>query len=266
MADLRQDKLKRAVQSLLILENTIAASLAALEETVSSGLPDGYADTVNAHRQALDDYLGQAGGDTVVAAAEPDAATAAIFGGATVAGARSSAVTALYGQLSYAVMRYAAVFEMSLKLHDQRLRDLAPRHMDDHKSGAYSLAAHCAEIVAAELAADGLECQCVCPMCSLGACGCVSMGHGVAVSPLARPDSVMAESGFLLEQPRAGSQLAAARVVAGDRLLAIDDQAVTELLDIQTAIRRHQIGERLQLLISRGDSTRQIEVTHVGDY
>jgi S1-C subfamily serine protease len=123
-----------------------------------------------------------------------------------------------------------------------------------------------AQTVAGELAGDGLECQCVCPMCSLGACGCVGLGHHVAISPLAPPDSAAPDSGFTLESPRTGSQLAAAGVVAGDRLLAVDDEAVAAVLDIQAAIRKHNIGESVQLLIAHGDSTRRIEVTHVSDY
>lgn len=54
--------------------------------------------------------------------------------------------------------------------------------------------------------------------------------------------------------------------MAGDVLVAIDGQPVQTVRDIQDAIRKHRPGERVRLLVARGDSDREIQVTHISDY
>ncbi|MHB8827310.1 MAG: hypothetical protein ACYC5Z_06575 [Acidimicrobiales bacterium] len=49
-------------------------------------------------------------------------------------------------------------------------------------------------------------------------------------------------------------------------MLAIDAEAVTTVLDVQNALRRHDIGERVELLVAHGAARRHLEVTHVNDY
>lgn len=154
---------------------------------------------------------------------------------------------------------------MSLRLYDPFLREIAPRHLDETARAASAFADGLAQLVSDDLVRKGLDCHCVCPMCSLGACGCVSVGHDAAAG-LSYRDDVVDHEGFDLQRPRPGSQFDEAGVVAGDRLLAIDAEAVTTVLDVQRALRRHDIGERVELLVAHGAARRHLVVTHVNDY
>ena len=73
--------------------------------------------------------------------------------------------------------------------------------------------------------------------------------------------------GFPLQPPRSGSPLALAGIQGGDRLLEVDGQRVDSIGEIQAAIRKHPIGDDVQLLLQCGSTpTREIQVKHVGDY
>ena len=76
-----------------------------------------------------------------------------------------------------------------------------------------------------------------------------------------------AAPGFPLQPPRSGSPLVLAGVQGGDRLLEVDGQRVDSIGEIQAAIRKHPIGDDVQLLVQCGSTTtREIQVKHVGDY
>jgi S1-C subfamily serine protease len=105
-------------------------------------------------------------------------------------------------------------------------------------------------------------------MCGLGACGCEDLGTEMLID--AWRDAVPVESelpGFVLLAPRAESELARAGVSGGELILAVDDQRVFHRDEIQTAIRRHALGDELRLLIQRASETpREIRIRHVSDY
>jgi len=125
-----------------------------------------------------------------------------------------------------------------------------------------------AGITAGELAGGGLECQCICPMCSIGACGCVSLATAT-VNEARRETAPGGEPppGFLLQRPRPASQLAVAGVHGGDRLLKVDGQQVQSIGETQAAIRKHGIGEEIRLLVQHeSEEPREIRVEHVRDY
>lgn len=71
---------------------------------------------------------------------------------------------------------YAMMFEVALRLYEPRLREIAPRHLKAHADAALFTARLPPGVVAWQLAQDGLHCACICPMCGLGACGCVDYG------------------------------------------------------------------------------------------
>jgi len=57
-----------------------------------------------------------------------------------------------------------------------------------------------------------------------------------------------------------------AGVESGDMLLAVDDHQATSVADIQAAIRKHSIGDKVQLLIKRNaEPPREILVPHTSD-
>jgi hypothetical protein len=160
------------------------------------------------------------------------------------------------------------LFEVALRLYEPRLREIAPRHLKAHADAALLTARLIPAVVAWQLAEDGLHCACICPMCGLGACGCVAYGTETLTS--AWRDAVTTESeppAFVLLTPRQESQLARAGVQGGELVLAVDGQQVHDRDGLQTALRKHQLGDEVRLLIQRGsESPRELKVRHVSDY
>jgi len=269
VSNTRQQWLDRSVVDLLGLENEIEIALQRVLEMSSPHVGASMSevrDMVAAHRDRLLSYLGSRDAETGGAGnpAAPLSEASKVTAGHD---GLANTLPRLFAAFSYAAMSYAALFEAALRLYDEELRELAQRHQDHHANAAYLLAGLVAPVVAAELAAQGMECQCVCPMCSLGVCGCVAVGGIAATSSLREPENGTEPGrGFRVESPRRGSQLAEAGAEEGDRLVEVDGEPVTTVFDIQTAIRKHRIGDTVQLLIARGEDVRQIEVTHVHDY
>ena len=125
-----------------------------------------------------------------------------------------------YTAFTYAAISYAMLVELAFRLYDPDLRGLAPQHLNAYAGAAQTINQLIVSTVADELAAVGLECHCVCPMCSMGACSCVSLGQ--ATLSAAWHEAALADEaapGFPLQPPRRGSPLALAEVRGGDRLL-----------------------------------------------
>lgn len=162
----------------------------------------------------------------------------------------------------------AMVYELALRLFELRLREMAPRQMKAHSEAALSTAQLLPEVVAWQLDRVGIHCACICPMCSLGACGCVEYGTQTLTD--AWRGAVRADAGlpgFVLQPPRPESQLAQAGVRGGDRLLTVDGQGVSAFDEVQSAVRKHGLGEEVALRIQRGtQAAREITVRHVSDY
>ena len=76
----------------------------------------------------------------------------------------------------HSALGYAMLYEIALRLYEPRLREIAPKHLKAHADAALSTAQLLPGVVAWQLAQDGLHCSCICPMCGLGACGCVAFG------------------------------------------------------------------------------------------
>ena len=160
------------------------------------------------------------------------------------------------------------LFEVALRLYEPRLREIAPEHLKAHTDAALSMARLLPGVVARELDQEGLHCACVCPMCSIGACGCVAYSTDTlnAVWRDAAP-AASEPPGFVLQPPRPGTELARAGVEGGELLLAIDNRQVRGFSEIQAAIRKHALGDEVRLLIQRtSQSPRVLKVRHVSDY
>jgi len=145
--------------------------------------------------------------------------------------------------------------------------DLAVDRMKTYAQVTKALNALLPQVAGWELREEGLACHCICPMCGLGACGCIWASlHNIDMAwggaGLAEPD----ERGIPLRSPpRPGSQLAAAGVQQWDRVIAVDDQAVRAPAELQTALRRHAIGEEVRLRIAHDGDSREVVVRHVSD-
>ncbi|NMM24093.1 MAG: hypothetical protein HHJ11_11440 [Phycicoccus sp.] len=180
----------------------------------------------------------------------------------------SNNLRADFAAFNYAALGYAALHEMSLRLYVPALREIAPQHLQDYAQAAQAVNHVIAPVVAWELLQDDLSCSCICPMCTLGACGCVSCCTDT-IAEVWQEAALAADNppGFPLQTPRPGSQLLLAGVQGGDRLLDVDGQPVQNFMDVQAAVRRHAIGEevRLRIMDSSGEG-RDIIVRHLNDY
>jgi hypothetical protein len=270
--DARRAALRDSAVELLALESDLEAAIDSQREIARA-----YADVSAAverfraqsaqQRDALRGYVETIEG---VEARPAESAVAALFNGAEMRRERplTDVLRADYAAFNYAAISYAALFEMALRLYEPPLRELAPKHMRAHAEAAQTINQLIAGIAAAELAEAGLECHCICPMCGLGACGCVSLGMAT-VNQAWRETGPAGEApaGFALQPPRAESQLALAGVQGGERLLEVGGQQVSGIGDIQAAIRKHAIGEEFVLRVQRGpEAPREIRVRHVSDY
>jgi hypothetical protein len=166
----------------------------------------------------------------------------------------------------HAVVAYGALFETALRLYLPPLRALSTKHLKAHVIAAHTTNELAVRAVARELEENGWHCSCVCPMCGVGACACVAPGAG-ALAMAWQEASAQAgvTEGFPLPQPRPHSELAAADIHAGDRIVAVDGQPVRSVTEIQTAIRKHRLGDAVALRLVRGGEPRELVVKHVSD-
>lgn len=271
----RQATLRRSVIQLLAMESELEAALdrdaAAMAPYAGAAAIARLREMTTSHRDALAAYLGSgqdqaAGPERTVVGSLLDAARAAADAGGRLSS--SDAFRAYHAAFAYACVSYAALFEMALRLYDPELRELAPRHLREYAEAAQTLGGSVTSAVAGELARDGLECHCICPMCGMGACGCVFMGTATLRDAwLEGAPTGDSAPGFALQRPRPDSQLALAGIEPGDRLLEVDGRRVQTIPEIQTAIRRHGLGDEVKLVVQRGsEQPREIHVKHVSDY
>jgi len=263
---LRMSTLRAAVLDLIAFESDLEARLEREREVVRA-YPEGLAalerfrPTVHAQRSLLVNYL--RGIDASETGPDPEG-SAPLKPPVGVSGALRGVCVALnHGAISYAML-----YEMALRLYEPVLREIAPEHLGFYVDAAATLYRLLPATVAWELAQDGLQCSCICPMCGLGVCGCVAFGTQTLVTTWR--DALDAESalpGFALQPPKPESELARAGVRGGERLLAVDGLKVRSTSDIQAAIRKHALGEELRLWVQRGsEAAREIRVRHVSDY
>jgi hypothetical protein len=224
----------------------IAAAIAALREPMPAELLALAAAEEVSTRQGL---------DLVGDGPAPSSATA------------SNAVQGAYGAVGEASGAAASLFATGRLMFEGAACDLAVDRMKTYARATKALNALLPQVVGWELREEGLACHCVCPMCGLGACGCIWASlHNIDLAwggaGLAEPD----EHGIPLRSPpRPGSQLAAAGVHQWDRVVAVDDQAVRAPAELQTALRRHAIGEEVRLRIEHNGDSREVVVRHASD-
>jgi hypothetical protein len=267
--DQRDKETLRRVMELLALESDFEAAVGAQPQAMhaypeAEAAVDRFHAMIKEQRDALRSYLESRGEGTDAAAS-----VVRVFVGD---GPHPQAVSDIlrndYTAFTYAAISYAMLVELAFRLYDPALRALAPKHLNGYAEAAQTINHLIINTVADELTSVGLECHCVCPMCSMGACGCVSLGNAMLSGAWHEATPVgEAEPGFPLQSPRTGSPLALAGIQRGDRLLEVDGQHVDSIGEIQAAIRQHPIGDDVQLLLQCGaTSTREIQVKHVGDY
>lgn len=261
--DLRRDALHRAVTELIAFETELETTLRREQQTVL-----GHADAVAALERLLPMVQSQrdrlAAYIKTLGFVSTDVSSTAPFvfnSAATVSVAlRQISVAFNHGAISYGIL-----FVMALRLYEPPLREIAPEHLEAYAEAALTINRLVPAVVAWELARDGLHCSCICPMCGLGACLCVFAGTLRLVPASLESESSL--SGFVLQPPKLGSELARAGVQGGERLLAIDGQEVRGPFEMIAAVRKHALGEQVRLLLQRGiEPPREVAVRHVSDY
>ena len=230
--------------------------LRSFPEAASSVLSE-IADACAAERAQLEAWLGDGG---LAAAAAPLEEEASGAGPAAMIEADCVVVARVAAASS-------ALVTLALRLYDPTLREIAPRHLRLWTATTVRLMRLIPGLTVAALDQQGLSCRCICPMCSIGACGCRAAGRAhVDGTWVAAASAADGSPGLVLPPPREGSQLAGAGVRGGDRLLAVDGQPVVTFMDVQKGLRGHGIGGEAVLSISRGDGEPQeVRVRHVGD-
>lgn len=266
-ADLRFQIIRRTVTELVTNEGEVAGRLERAQQ-LSAGHPDILAalerlrPMVQTHCDQLATYLKESGG------AELSGEMTSARSASMKSNALSDALRDLCLAFHNCALGYAMLFEVALRLYEPRLREIAPKHLKAHADAALLTARLMPGVVAWQLAQDGLHCACICPICGLGACGCVDYGTQTLTD--AWRDAVLAESQpppFVLLPPRQESQLARAGVQGGELVLAVDGQQMRCRDEVQTAMRKHALGDEVRLLIQRGsESPRELKVRHVSDY
>ena len=265
--DLRLQVIRRTLSELVAFEGEAAGMLVRAQQ-LSSGHPDALAiiqrlrPMVQTHRDQLVTYLKDVGG------AGPSGETTSPQSTPGETTALSEVMRDLCLAFHHLVLSYAMLYEVALRLYEPRLREIAPEHMKAYAGAALSTARLLPSLVAWQLAQVGLHCACICPMCGLGACGCVSLGTETLID--AWRDAVPTESeppGFALQPPKPESELARAGVQGGELILAVDGQQVHGRVEIQAALRKRTLGEEVRFLTQRGsESPRELIVRHAGDY
>ena len=266
-ADPRLQEIRRTVAELVASESEVAGRLERAQQ-LSSGYPDALAaiqrlrPMVQTHRDQLASYLKDSGG------AEPSGETMSPRDASREAIALSEVLRDLCLAFHHCALSYGMLYESALRLYEPRLREIAPEHLKAHAGAALSTARLLPGVVAWQLSQDGLLCACICPMCGLGACGCVSLGTETLID--AWRDAAPTESeplGFVLLPPKRGSELARAEVQGGELILAVDGQQVHGRQEVNDALRKRMLGDEVRLLIQRGsESPRELIVRHAGDY
>ena len=166
-----------------------------------------------------------------------------------------------------AVLSYTALATAAFRVYDPPLRKLAPAHLKAYIAAVRAIERLMPSVTVLELLERGFECGCICPMCSLGACGCLAVGTETLEDAIAgsAPQAAPAD-GFALIRPRSGSQLDAAGVQEGDVVLAVDGTPVQRYVDIQRAIRKHPRGDNVRFTLQTQAGPREFVVRHVRDY
>lgn len=171
----------------------------------------------------------------------------------------------LAGAAAAAVVAYGGLYAAARLQYENELCDLADAHAADWASELQAINDLLPRAVHAELLEASLTCRCVCPACSIGACGCTRNSIETIREHWGRPGVEPSEGLELRIPPRPGSQLSEAGLERGDLVLAIDGEVVHTNSELQRALRRHPIGEAMPVQVIRSGRTEEIGIARISD-
>jgi C-terminal processing protease CtpA/Prc len=108
------------------------------------------------------------------------------------------------------------------------------------------------DVVLWELDREDLECQCICPSCSIGVCLCAVSSRTALSDAWAEAGPFAVDKGIYIHPPRKGSAAASAGLQSGDVVVAVDGREVESYSILQTAVRERKQGQKIQLRVQRG--------------
>jgi hypothetical protein len=148
---------------------------------------------------------------------------------------------------------------------DGDMCDQLESHLNDHAATVVEARRVLPPVVARELRNNGVMCTCRCPMCSIGACGCIRATLAAAEVAWGGDEPARTSGLILHSPPRSGSQLAAAGLGEGDLVLAVDGEEVGWNMEANAALRRHEPGEEARIeVMRRGGARTNLIVRRVG--
>jgi Predicted secreted protein containing a PDZ domain len=214
--------------------------------------------TSKSHRDALEDRLAvTASSARPSASVLPTAPVPTASASEALRQAAEAAVAAAFAcEAAYQTARLSA---------DGDTCDLLEPQLSDHAATVLAARRLLPQVVARELRRAGVSCVCRCPMCSIGACGCVRATLAAAEVAWGGEEPTRTSGLILSPPPRPGSQLAEAGLEEGDLVLSVDGDEVGSNREAQAALRRHEVGEEVRINVERRDGARtQVIVQRVG--
>jgi C-terminal processing protease CtpA/Prc len=206
------------------------------------------------HQSAIRDLLGSPGSGIPQVPATTPASSA------------SSALESVARSATEAVIAYGSLYTVARLRYRPDVCDLAEAHAAAWIEALHQLNDALPDVLAADLRQQDLVCRCVCPACGIGACGCVRNSIETMREAWGRPGLAPEEGLELLVPPRPGSQLVEAGLDRGDRILAVDGEAVHATPELQRGLRRHELGDPATLRVLRGGRAIDLQVARVSDF
>ena len=177
----------------------------------------------------------------------------------------SGRVEELAGAAAAALVAYGGLYAAARLQYENELCDLADAHAADWASELQAINDLLPRAIHTELLEAGLTCRCLCPACSIGACGCTRNSVETIREHWGRPGLEPSEGLELRIPPRPCSQLSEAGLERGDLVLAIDGEVVHTNGELQRALRRHPIGEAMPMQVIRSGRTEEIRIARISD-
>lgn len=175
---------------------------------------------------------------------------------------RVAALHDIHTVLNHAAFGYGVIHATAHRFFDVETADLAEAHLRAYTGAAQEVNQLIADMVVWELGNEGLDCQCSCPSCDLGVCVCALHGTATIMQAWAETAPATADEGVLLRTPRAKSAVDNSDLREGDVILAVDDQVIDSVPQLQAAIRDREPGQEMKFQIRRRQGNLQ-EVTVV---
>ncbi len=268
------DRLRPLLTELLLLECAIAGHVGRLRRpaaqraqaaallTELETLAVRHADALRARMRGAPIPLGEGPGDW-------DPSASGYSAGLAEAHPVSAAVRDAYVLVQRAAIAYAALVPISNRLRDSWVMadegttsHIGRQHMQDYITIAGRLLTLMHNLLIDELEADGVVCGCTCPCCSIGVCVCGPGSYGVFREAVLAAHPSPVSGGYPVHPPRPGSAAAAAGLLHGDVITAIDGEPVEQLTQLTRLVREHEPGDAMQFTVRRSHGEILLQVDH----